>query len=124
MQNAASENWDLRKRTKQLALRIIRLCSALPRDAETLVMRKQLARCGTSVGAQYREACRARSPAEFRSKLQSGLQELDETGYWVELLVESARVSPEKTKDLSQEIDELTAIFVSSIKTSRGGDEQ
>ena len=116
---ATADNFDLRRRTKKFALRVIRVCSALPADPETLVMRRQLVRCGTSVGAQYREACRARSPAEFRSKMQSGLQELDETAYWFELLVESERVSPSKMSELMQEVNELIAIFVASIKTSR-----
>jgi four helix bundle protein len=118
MQNGSGENRDLRQRTKRLALRVIRLCASLPNDPETVVIRKQPCRCGTSVGAQYREACRARSPAEFRSKLQSALQELDETAYWMELLVESERVSLTRMSELTQEVDELIAIFVASIKTS------
>jgi four helix bundle protein len=81
-------------------------------------MRKQLIRCGTSVGAQYREACRARSPAEFRSKMNAVLQELDETAYWFELLAESGIVTPARLLDLSKEAEELIAIFVSSIQTS------
>jgi four helix bundle protein len=117
MQNSEGE-FDLRLRTKRFALRVIKLCSSLPRDDETFVMRRQLIRCGTSVGAQYREACRARSPAEFRSKMNSGLQELDETAYWFELLVESGRVQQAKLAELMQEADELIAIFVTSIKTS------
>ncbi len=85
-------------------------------------MKRQLVRCGTSVGAQYREACRARSPAEFRSKLHGALQELDETTYWFELLVESERVSKGKLAELMQEADELIAIFVASIRTSSKGE--
>jgi four helix bundle protein len=118
MREQTQENWDLRKRTTQLALRIIRLSSMLPDDLETTVIRRQLIRSGTSVGAQYREACRARSASEFRSKMQSSLQELDETAYWLELLVESDRVSIEKLQDLLKEVDELIAIFVASIRTS------
>ena len=75
-------------------------------------------RCGTSVGAQYREACRARSPAEFRSKMQSALQELDETSYCFEPLVESGIVPAPKLADLLREAEELIAIFVASINTS------
>ena len=112
--------FDLRKRTKVFALRIIKVCASLPFEPEPLVIRKQLIRCGTSVGAQYREACRARSPAEFRSKMQSALQELDETAYWFELLVESGMVPTGKLSDLMREADELIAIFVASIKTSGG----
>ena len=120
MQNE-DEKFDLRKRTKVFALRVIRVCASLPGDPESLVMRRQLCRCGTSVGAQYREACRARSPAEFRSKMQSALQELDETSYWFELLVESNTVPTAKLSDLMQEANELIAIFVASIRTSEGG---
>ena len=117
MQNEEGD-FDLRHRTKRFALRVIRVCSSLPRDDETSVMRRQLVRCGTSVGAQYREACRSRSPAEFRSKMHGALQELDETSYWFELLVESERTPLAKMADLMKEADELMAIFVSSIKTS------
>jgi len=120
MQNE-EKDYDLRRRTKRFALRVIRLCSSLPRDDETFVMRRQLVRCGTSVGAQYREACRARSPAEFRSKMQCALQELDETSYWFELLVESERVPQSRLAELMQEAEELIAIFVASIKTSESG---
>ena len=120
MQNGGKE-FDLRQRTKGFPLRVIRLCSSLPADEESRVMRRQLMRCGTSVGAQYREACRARSPAEFRSKLRAALQELDESTYWFELLVESEKVAKAKLADLMQEGDELIAIFVSSIKTSESG---
>ena len=109
---------DLRWRTKQFALRVIAVSSSLPGDPESVVMRKQLIRSGTSVGAQYREACRARSVAEFVSKMQTSLQELDETAYWFELLVESGRVPTAQLKDLMQESDELIAIFVTSIKTA------
>jgi four helix bundle protein len=78
---------DLRTRTKQFALRIIRLYGALPSGNVAQVLGKQLLRSGTSVGAHYREGCRARSTAEFVSKLEVGLQELDESAYWLELLV-------------------------------------
>lgn len=73
------------------------------------------------MGAQYREACRARSPAEFRSKMHGALQELDETTYWFELLVESERIPQSRLAELMQEANELIAIFVSSIKTSESG---
>ena len=120
MQNLEAEvpEYDLRVRTKQFALRVIALCASLPFDPEPLVIRKQLIRCGTSVGAQYREACRARSPAEFRSKLQGALQELEETVYWFELLLESRLVPEQRMVLLVQEADELVRIFVSSINTS------
>ena len=109
---------DLKLRTKQFALRVIRLYRSLPRTIDAQVA-KQLLRCGTSVGAQYREACRSRSSAEFISKVESALQELDETSYWLELLVDGEFVRAEKLEDLRRETDELTAIFVSSVKTAK-----
>src|SRR6185312_3745654 len=86
---ADADKMDLRRRTKTFSLRIIRLYSALPTRVEAQVLGKQLLRSGTSVGANYREACRARSAAEFVSKMGIGLQELEESAYWLELLVES-----------------------------------
>jgi four helix bundle protein len=80
---------DLRIRTKEFALRVIRLYSSLPTCIEAQVIGKQLLRSGTSVGAHYREATRARSNAEFISKLEGGMQELEESGYWLELLAEA-----------------------------------
>lgn len=113
--------FDLRSRTKAFSLRVIKLSASLPGTVEATVMRRQVIRSGTSVGAQYREACRARSPAEFRSKMQSALQELDETAYWFELLVESGIVPQARLSELMCEAEELIAIFVASIKTA-GGD--
>lgn len=110
---------DLKLRTKQFALRIIRLFRSLPRSIDAQVIAKQILRSGTSVG-EYREACRARSPAEFISKVESALQELDETAYWLELLVEGEFVEPEKLEDLKRETDELTSILVASVKTAKG----
>ena len=107
---------NMRKRTKDFALRIIRMYSALPKNAVTNVLGYQALRSGTSVGAQYREACRARSDAEILSKLESVLQELDETAYWLELLVESEVVKATTLDALRQETDELTAMFVTSVK--------
>ena len=80
---------------------------------------KQVLRSGTSVGAQYREACRAKSPADFINKMEGGLQELDETGYWLELLIDGKIISNDKLADLQKETDELTAIFVASVKTAK-----
>ncbi len=80
---------DLSKRTTEFALRIIRLYSALPKTTEAQVIGKQVLRSGTSVGAHYREARRAKSNADFINKIEGALQELDETSYWLELLVES-----------------------------------
>ena len=110
---------DLKNRTKRYALRIIKLYQTLPNRSEAQILGKQILRSGTSVGAQYREACRAKSPADFISKMEGSLQELDETGYWLELLVESKIMPAESIVDLQKETDELTAIFVTSVKTAK-----
>ena len=107
---------DLGKRTKEFALRIIRLYSSLPKTTEAQVMGKQVLRSGTSVGAHYREARRAKSDADFINKIEGALQELDETSYWLELLVESGIVKAEKLQPLLSECDELTAMFVTMVK--------
>lgn len=112
-------NPDLKSRTKEFALRVIKLYSALPKSTETQVIGKQILRSGTSVGAQYREACRARSNAEFISKMQSGLQELDETSYWLELLIDGSLVKADRLRNLQDEANQLTAIFVASVKTAK-----
>jgi four helix bundle protein len=109
----------MKTRTKQYALRIVHVFAALDRDTVSQVLGRQVLRSGTSVGAHYREACRARSVAEFISKMEGGLQELDETAYWLELLVESKAVSEKKLGLLQNETGQLTAIFVASIKTSK-----
>jgi len=110
---------NLKERTKAFALRVIRLYSALPNTSVAQVLGKQVLRSGTSVGAHYREAQRARSMAEFVSKLNGGLQELEETGYWLELLGESETVDSGRLKGLIQEAEELTAIFVTLIKNAK-----
>ncbi|MCP4138678.1 MAG: four helix bundle protein [Chloroflexi bacterium] len=109
----------LRIRTKEFALRIIRLYRALPKSGEASVIGKQILRSGTSVGAQYREACRAKSPRDFISKMEGSLQELDETAFWVELIIEAEIMPKERMKDLEKETNELIAIFVASIKTAK-----
>jgi four helix bundle protein len=106
---------DLRVRTKEFALRIIRLYCNLPKTTEAQVLGKQVLRSGTSVGAQYRESQRAKSDADFINKNEGALQELDETAYWLELLAESGIVSAEKLSSLQKETDELTAIFVAIV---------
>jgi four helix bundle protein len=110
---------DLLVRTKAFALRIIRPYASLPRATEAQVIGKQVLRSGTSVGAHYREARRARSAPEFISKIEGGLQELEETIYWLELLSDSGIVSPARLTDLCHEANELTAILVSSVKTAK-----
>ena len=110
---------DLRQRTKSFALRIVRMFSALPKTTGAQILGKQVLRSGTSVGANYREAFRARSKPEFISKCGDCLKEVEETAYWLELLVDAEFVIPEKLAPLQRECDELTAIFVSIIKSSR-----
>jgi four helix bundle protein len=83
------------------------------------VIGKQLLRSGTSIGAHYREGTRSRSDAEFISKIEGALQELEETAYWLELLSESGVVNPERLTDLQQEADELTAILVTCVKNAK-----
>jgi four helix bundle protein len=99
--------------------RIIKLYTSLRKAGAEHVLGHQMLRSGTSVGAQYREACRARSPAEFVSKMESALQELDETSYWFELLVESEIVRASRLGPLIDETEQLTAVFVASIVTAK-----
>jgi four helix bundle protein len=110
---------DLAQRTKGFALRIIRMYSALPKTATAQVHGNQILRSGPSVGAQYHEAMRARSTAEFISKAQMALQELEETNYWLELLVDGEVVAAHRLAALPKEANELTAILVSSVKTAK-----
>jgi four helix bundle protein len=103
---------DLRRRTKSFALRIIKLYGALPKSTEAQVIGKQLLRSGTSIGAHYREAVRARSKAEYISKVGGGLQELEESIYWMELLTDAALIASQNLDSLIAEANELIAIFV------------
>ncbi len=109
-------NEDLKVRTKNFAVRIIRPFAALPKTTEAQVIGKQFLRSGTSVGAQYREAQHAKSDADFISKAEGSLQELEETTYWLELLEEMLFFPPEKLTPIEQETKELTAIFVTIAK--------
>jgi four helix bundle protein len=106
---------DLKSRTKQFALRVLRLCGALPKSLVGQSIGRQLVRSGTSVGAHYREAIRSRSNAEFISKIEAGLQELEESGYWLKLLAEGNVVPAGRLKDLIEETNELTKIMVSMV---------
>jgi four helix bundle protein len=114
-------DWErnLKERTKRFALQIIRMYCSLPKTSVAQVLGKQLLKSGTSPGAHYREALRARSKAEFISKLGGGLQELEETEYWLELLVESNIVGKDKINPLLAEASELIAMFTASIKTAK-----
>lgn len=107
-----SRKENLRQRTKTFALRVIKLYTSLPKSTEAQVLGKQLLRSGTSVGAHYREAVRARSKAEYISKVGGGLQELEESVYWLELLIDAELVTPQKLASLIGEANELIAIFV------------
>jgi four helix bundle protein len=110
---------DLRQRTKAFALRAIRLVDSLPSRRSCWVIGDQLLRCSTSVGANYRAACRARSPAEFCAKMGIVEEEADESAYWMELLVEGEIVREELLGDLLREANEIVAMVVASIRTAR-----
>ena len=110
---------ELNERTKAYALRIIRLVDALPAGRSTDVLGRQLLRSGTSVGANYRAACRARSHADFMSKLGIVDEECDESLYWMELLVGAKKVAVKRVANLMAEGNELLSIVVASIRTSR-----
>jgi len=110
---------DLRDLSKQFALRMIKMFTALPKTTEAQVLGKQVLRSATSVGANYREAYRGRSRAEFIAKAGDCLKELEETGYWLELLVESGIVEGQRLQSLMTECDELIAIFVTIINKSK-----
>jgi len=109
----------LKERTKQFALRVIRLASTLPETHEGRVIRGQLLRCGTSVGANYRSAKRARSTADFINKMGIVEEEADETMYWMELIVESGLMKEKNISGLYKEADEIVSIVVASINTAR-----
>lgn len=109
----------LRERTKKFGLRVIRLVESLPRRRSARVIGDQLVRSGTSPGANYRSACRARSTAEFCAKLGVVEEELDESLYWMEMLIESGFVSESRLALLRQEGEELLAMTVASINTAR-----
>lgn len=115
----AERNPDLEGRTRQFALQIIRLYSSFPKTTVAQVLGRQLLRSGTSVGAQYREARRAKSVADFISKIEGSLQEIEETRYWLELLADSRVVANTDVSALLKETDELTAMFVASARTAK-----
>jgi four helix bundle protein len=110
---------DLKRRTKKFALDIIKLVEGLPDDRTGKILGGQLLRAGTSVGANYRSASRARSNSDFISKMGIVEEEADETGYWLDLLISAGKVSRELATPLIKESGELTAIAVASINTAR-----
>ena len=110
---------QLKDRTKKFALRIITLVESLPENKTTRVIGNQILRSGTSVGANYRAACRAKSTPDFINKLKIVEEEADETLYWLELLVEAKIVKEDRLLELMKENNELIAIFVSAIKSTK-----
>jgi four helix bundle protein len=111
---------ELKKRTRNFAVRIVRLFRALPSCPEARVVGQQFLRSGTSVAVNYRATCKARSPADFISKLGIVEEEADETVFWLEFLVETGLVRRERMLDLTDEAKQLTAIFAASRRTAKG----
>ena len=112
---------EMKQRTKAFGLRVIKLFRALPASEEARIIGRQLLRSGISVGANYRSACRAKSTGDFINKLKIVEEEVDESLFWMELLVEGQLMSEQQVGPLMQEGDELVAIVVAAIKTSRQG---
>ena len=110
---------ELQERTKKFALRVIRLYRALPRSGEGQVIGRQLLRCGTSVGANYRAVCRARSDAEFVARMGVVVEEADESLYWLELLEDAGVVPASRLTPLRKEAGELVSIFAAARHTAR-----
>jgi len=108
---------ELQKRTKSFAVRIIKMARHLPNDVAGQVVGRQIVRSATSVGANYRAACRGRSRAEFSAKLGTVLEEADETLYWLEVTEEAELLPGGKLRELAKEANELTSIFTAARKT-------
>ncbi len=109
---------ELKQRTKQFALRVMKLAGALPEDSVGRPIGNQLIRSGTAIGANYRAACRGRSKAEFGAKLGIVIEEADESGYWLELIIEGDLLAKRLVEPLLKEANELTAIMVASRKSA------
>ncbi len=110
---------ELKKRTKQFGLRVMKMVGALPNDSVGRAIGGQLVRSGTSVGANYRPACRGRSKAEFIAKLGIVIEEADESGYWMELIIEGGLLPTDKVELLLDEANQITAIMVASRKSAQ-----
>ncbi len=110
---------ELKARTKQFALRVMKLVNALPRTTAGRTVADQLVRAATSVGANYRAACRGRSTAEFIAKLSIVVEEADESCYWLELIMDGELLPKDQVVDLYREANEITAIMTASRKTAR-----
>ncbi|HCE45623.1 MAG TPA: four helix bundle protein [Lentisphaeria bacterium] len=113
---------ELRKRTKQFALKAIKLAEALPKTISGKIISVQFIKAATSVASNYRAACRGRSKAEFKSKLHIVLEEADESVFWLEIIIESGMLNNADVASLLKEANELTAIFSKSLFTARQND--
>jgi len=110
---------DLKQRTKQYALRVIKLVGALPNSIVGRTISNQLIRSGTSVGANYRAACRARSKAEFIAKIGIIIEEIDESAFWIELIIEINLLKKELVECLLKETNEILAIMITSVNSAK-----
>jgi|SRR5829696_9125823 len=110
---------NLQLRTKQFALEVIKFCESLPKDETSRILARQLLRSGTSVGANYRAVCRAKSKVDFISKFKTVLEEADESGFWIELLLDAGKTNTKEAAPLLREAGELTAISMASVNTAR-----
>ena len=110
---------ELKQRTKQFALRVMKLVGALPENSVGRAIGNQLVRSGTAIGANYRAACRGRSKAEFVAKLGIFVEEADESGYWLELIIDGQLLANKLVEPLLQEANELTAIMTASHKSAQ-----
>src|SRR4026207_1296703 len=110
---------ELKTRTRRFAVRVFRLAESLPETPTARVIRNQILRCGSSVGANYRAACRAKSKTRFVSKLGTVEEEADETIYWMELLIDTGIVKPRRLAGLMDEANQIPAIVIASIKTAK-----
>ena len=119
LEAGAVDEQELKERTRHFALRVMKLVDAIPNSVSGRAIANQLVRAGTSVGANYRFACRGRSKAEFCSKLGTVVEEADECCFWLELIMDASLLSRKLVEPLYQEANELTAIFVASIRTAK-----
>jgi len=110
---------NLQDRTRKFALDVIKLTEKLQRDDASKILGRQLLRAGTSVGANYRAACRSKSKPDFISKMKTVLEEADESAFWIELLLDAAKTSPQAAQPLLTEANELVAIVASSVNTAQ-----
>ena len=115
---------ELKGRTKQFGLRVMKLVASLPETSAGRAIGNQLVRSGTSVGANYRAACRSRSKAEFVAKIGIVAEEADESAFWLEMIMEGGLLKPDLVTALHQEAEELTAIFTASGRTAKQNNQQ